>query len=225
MTAITTRMERAATFAGRSPRILEAHAVAGLPQLECGPDTPSRAGRSPGRRPGDFARPWRTRTTSAASPHTQGGGRGDTGRRRPTAALLRSATSGCTTHRASASTRPGAPSRLPREPGRAVPRFAAVVRTGCAGRSERELPLRHTRQRSSELFADRQPTPRGWLPIPADGRRPQSQRTQQGRRTQPETSQLHCWLPSRSFGRRLTSRADRTSWPSVTIRIPERLDG
>jgi hypothetical protein len=225
MTAITTGMARAATLFARSPRIREAHAEAGPPQLECGRDTPTRECRSPRRRPGGSARPWRTRTTSGVSPHNQGGVRGDTGRRRSTAEPLPSARSGCTTHPASASTRPGAPIRLPREQGQAVPHPVAVVRLGCAGRSERGLPQQHRRQRSSESFADRHLRPRGWLLIPADERRPQLRRTQQGRRTQHGTSQLHRWRQSGPFGPCLTSRADRTRWPIVTVRITERVDG
>ena len=218
MTAITTGMARAATFVACSPRIQEALAEVGPPRLEFDRDMPTREGRSPRRRPGDSARPGRIRTTSGASPHSQDDARGDRVHRRSAAGPPPSATSGCTTHRASASTRPEAPIRLPRAPCRAVPPRAAGVREGCLGQSGQGLRRQRRRQRSSGSFADRLQTLKGWLQTRAGEGRARWQRTQQDRRRRLGTSRA-CQLSSSS------SHVHRTCWPPLTVRAPERVDG
>jgi hypothetical protein len=225
MTAITRRTAQAATFAACSPRIQEAPAEAGPPPLESGHDTPTREGRSPRRRPGGSARPARTRTTSGSSLHSQDGARGDRVHRRSAAGPPPSAMSGCTTHLASASTRPGAPVHIPRARGRAAPIRAASVRVDCPGRLGQGPPRQRKRRRSSESCADRHQTPRGWLQILAAGRRARWQRSQPDRRRQLGTSQPLGRLPSVPLHPSVASRSHRTRWQTFTGRIAERVDG
>jgi hypothetical protein len=225
MSAVTTDTARVATCVACSPRIQAGRAEAGPPRRECGRGTPSPKARSPRRRPGDSARPGRSPTRSGAIRHSQDGGRGDRAHPRLAPGPARCATSGCTTHPASASTRPGAPVRMPRARGRAVPQRAAIVRPDGDGRSEPGLPRQRRRQRSSGSFADHHQRPRGWLPIRADGRRTRWRRTHPDRRMQHGTSQLRRRLLSVPFHPSVASRAHRTCWEQFTGQRAERLDG